>query len=249
LSNIIKRMEHKLHIVSSQIVFSFRKNPEIRKRIFEFEDFLKNEFKIPFKSIPVPDDIEPNIPRFESQSVHGHSRIQVSQTRITLATSYNESFNLDYKQVEEYILNKSKLTSKLAESENIDFIAYIIELGVFMEEDKINSFIQKNTGIFAVKNDCKDFSLLYSKVFENNFYLNIKCSKFVEQELFLHYETKTFRPTRNLKHGISIVIDVNTKPYFELNKKFEKSLYNEINKEVFHLINNKNVESFLKGDI
>jgi hypothetical protein len=52
-----------------------------------------------------------------------------------------------------------------------------------------------------------------------------------------------------LKHGISVVLDINTKPFFEKNKIFEKGLYESINNEVFEIINTKNVESFLKGDI
>lgn len=242
-------MDNRLHIANSQIVFSFRKNLEIRKRIFEFEDSLKDEFKIPFRSVAVPDDFDPNIPRFESQSIHGHSRIQVSQTRVTLATNYNELFRLDFTQVKEYILNKCNLFSKLTASENMNFIAYVIELGVYMKDDEINTFIKENTGAIAVNKDCKDFSLLYSKVYKSDFYLNVKCSKFTEQELALHNETQTLRPTGKLKHGISIVLDVNTKPYFESNKKFENGLYGKLNKEVFDLINTKRVESFLKGDI
>lgn len=242
-------MENKLHIANSQIVFSYRRNSQIRKRIFEFEDSLKEEFKVPFRSVAVPDDIDPNIPRIESQSLHGHSRIQVSQTRITLATNYNELFKLDYKQVEEYILNKCNLISPLAESEDMNFIAYVIELGIYMGEGEINPFIKENTGAIAINEDCRDFSLLYSKLFNSDFYLNVKCSKFAEQELVLHNENKTLRPTGKMKNGISIVLDINTKPFFEKNKKFEKSLYEDINKEVFGIINSKNVESFLKGDI
>ena len=88
-------------------------------------------------------------------------------------------FKLDYNQVKEYILNKCKLTSKLAESENMDFVAYVIELGVYMEEEKINSFIKENTGAIAIKDDCRDFSILYSNLFKSDYYLNVKCSKFI----------------------------------------------------------------------
>lgn len=242
-------MDNSLHITNSQIVFSFRRNPEIRKRIFEFEDSLKGEFRVPFRSIAMPDDIEPEIPRFESQSLHGHSRIQVSQTRITLATNYNELFKPNYKQVEEYILNKCSLVSKLAESENMDFVAYVIELVVYMEEREVNPFIKENTGTIAISPDCKDFSLLYSKLFKSDFYLNVRCSKFTEQELVINNETNSLRPTGKLKYGISVVLDFNTKPFFEKNKKFEKGLYESINEEVFNIINMKKVESFLKGDL
>ncbi len=242
-------MDSRLHIANSQIVFSFRRNQEIRKRVFEFEDSLKAEFKAPFRTIAVPDDIDPNIPRFESQSINGHSRIQVSQTRITLATNYNENFKLDYKHVEDYLANKSSSITKLTESENMDFVAYVIELGVFMDEKKLNSFIKENTGAIAIDDDCRDFSLSYSKEYKSNYYLNIKCSKFAEQEMFLHPETKTLRPTGNLKHGISIILDINTRPYFEKTKSFDKGLCKEIQTDAFDIINSKSITDFLKGNI
>jgi hypothetical protein len=242
-------MNNRFHIASSQIIFSFRRNLEIRKRVFEFEDSLKGEFKIPFRVIAIPDEIDPNIPRFESQSLHGHSHLQVSQTRITLATSYNEEFRSNYLEVEDYITRKCKLISSLAEAENMDFIAYVIELNMHMDESEINSFVRQNTGAIAITESCRDFSLLYSKEHKDNFYFNITNSKFTEQELLLHNETKTLRPTGKAKNGISVVLDVNTRPYFEKNKQFDKSLYISTKKEVFNLINTKNIEDFLKGNL
>jgi hypothetical protein len=230
-------------------VFSFRRNLEIRKRVFEFEDSLKGEFKIPFRVIAVPDDIDPNIPRFESQSINGYSQIQVSQTRITLSTRYNEEFKLDFELVENYIEKKCQLLSSLAGAENMDFVAYVIELGVYMDVSEINSFVKQNTGAVAITESCRDFSLLYSKEHKDNYYINIKNSKFVEQELLLHNETKTLRPSGKAKHGISIVLDVNTKPFFEKNKRFDKIFYNTTKQEVFNIINSKSVEDFLKGDL
>lgn len=242
-------MDKKLHIANSQIVFSYRRNLDIRKRIFEFEDYLRNEFKVPFRTVAIPDEIDPNIPRFESQSIHGHSRLQVAQTRITLATNYNEVFKLDYNQVKEYLNKKCSLLSSLVKYEKIDFIAYIIELGIHMEESEINTFIKENTGAIAIKESCRDFSLLYSQEFLEHFYINVKCSKFTEQELLLHKETNTLRPSGNVKHGISAVLDINSRPYFEKNKKFNESLYSEIERETFKIINTKSIEDFLQGNI
>ncbi len=130
----------------------------------------------------------------------------------------------------------------------MNFVAYVIELGVYMREEEVNPFIKENTGATAIKNDCKDFSLLYSKEFKSDFYLNVKCSKFAEQELALHDETKTLRPTGKLKHGISVVLDINTKPFFEKNKTFNKDLYECINNEAFGIINTKTVDLAYRMD-
>lgn len=242
-------MDKKLHIANSQIIFSYDRNLSVRRRLFEFEDYLKGEFKTPFRSVAIPDEIDPNIPRFESQSLNNFSKLQVSQNRIILATSYNDAYKYDFLKVKEYINNKCSLLSSLAKKENINFIAYIVELGLHMDVSQINSFLKDNTGVKAIKDGCRDFSLFYSQEHLEKFYLNIKCSKFTEKELIFHKESKTLRPTENIKYGISTLLDINTRLYFEKNKKFDESLYSKIEEETFNIINTKNIKDFLQGNI
>jgi hypothetical protein len=64
---------------SSQIVIAYDRNMGVRKRVFDFEEALKEKFKTPFRTVAVPDELDPNIPRFETQSQHNHSQLQVSQ--------------------------------------------------------------------------------------------------------------------------------------------------------------------------
>lgn len=242
-------MNNDLYIANSQIVFSFRRNFDIRKRIFDFEDQLKSDFKIPFRVIAIPDDLDPNIPRFESQSLHEHSHLQVSQTRITLSTNYNEDFKKNFNEVENYIDKKYKLLSSLTETESVDFIGIVLELGMYMEIEKINPFIKTNTGVTAINDDFIDFSLSYSKEYKGSFYLNIKNSKFTEQEHILHEETKSLRPTGNIKKGISVILDINTLPYFKKYQKFDKTLYSNIKTEVFTILKTKTIIDYLNGNL
>lgn len=242
-------MDTGLRIISSQIVFAYRRNPDVRKRIFEFEDNLKNKFKTPFRSITIPDEIEPDIPRFEAQSIYDHSKLQVSQTRITLASGFDDEYKKDSSKVLSYLTDKSESLSGLAEVESMEFVAFIVDLVIYKEYKELNSFLKENTGVQAIDENCKDFSLLYSKVFKENYYLNVKISKFTEQEFNIHPETKGPRPTGKINHGISVILDFNSKPYFEKNQKFDKSLNTSIRKEIFDLINSKSIEDYLKGQL
>jgi len=240
-------MKFDLNITNSQIVFSYSRNMEIRKRVFEFENVLKEQFNTPFRTVAIPDELDPNIPRFESQSKHGHSRIQVAQTRMTLATSFNKK--LTKTEAYNYLNEKRLLLTDLANSEKIDFIAYVIELNCYLPEESINSILIENTGVKALDKNCRDFTLLYSRVYKNDFYLNVKCSKFSEQELILESGAKELKHTNNIKHGISITLDLNSKVFYEKNKKFEHSLYKQIENHVFNLIQKKSLQDYLKGNI
>jgi hypothetical protein len=240
-------MSKELNITNSQIVFSYSRNMNIRKRVFEFEESLKEQFNTPFRTVAIPDELDPNIPRFESQSKNKHSKLQVSQTRMTLATSFNNK--LTKVEINEYLNQKRTILSGLANSEKINFIAYVIELNCYLPESKINSILKENTGVKALSDKTRDFSLLYSDVYKKNYYLNVKCSKFSEQEMIIQPGGKTIKKTSNIRHGISITLDLNSKLYFENKNKFNESLYGQIENCVFDLIKTKSLEDYLQGKI
>ncbi len=239
-------MAQSLNIRHSQIVYNFVPNVSIRKRVFEFEDELKNEFITPFQSNSIPDNIDPNIPRFEAASIHKHSRLQVSQVRATLATSYNDTMR-SYNDIESYIDNKCSILSSLLQKEKIEFVAFVLELNIEMPQSEINKYLKNGTEVKAISDDCLDFSLLYSKPYKDNYYLNIKISKFTEQQVKI--EGNRIFPTGESKHGISIILDVNSKLSFIKNKSYDPSLYNSLKQEVFAIINSKSLDDYLKGNI
>ncbi len=236
-------MNTDLNILNSQIIFSYSRNMEIRKRVFEFEKELDENFVIPFRTVAIPNEIDPNIPRFESQSKHNHSRLQVSQIRTTLATNFDKEYSKEDASI--YLREKRNEIQPLIERENIEFIAYVIELVSYIPEKEINSILKENTKATAIKDDCKDFSILYSKVYEKDFYLNIKCSKFTEQEVILGKDIIE----SNIKHGISVTIDINSKVYFEKKTSFSNHLYDNLEKTIFDLIKNKSLNDYLQGNI
>ncbi|MFD1553991.1 hypothetical protein DNU06_17255 [Putridiphycobacter roseus] len=236
-------MNHDLDILNSQIIFSYSRNMEIRKRVFEFEDKLKENFVTPFRTVAIPNEIDPNIPRFDSQSKHNHSRIQVSQVRTTLATNFDENYTNTDAAV--YLKEKRNKIQSLVETENIEFIAYVFELVTYIPENQINSILKENTKAIAIKDDCRDFTILYSKVYKNDFYLNIKCSKFTEEKITINVENAV--PA--IKHGISIIIDINSKVVFEKNEPFNSELYNDLEKHLFALIEDKTLNDYLQGNI
>lgn len=232
---------------SSQIVIAYSRNLGIRKKVFDFEEALADEFKTPFRTVAVPDEIDPNIPRFESQSKHNHSQLQVSQNRISLGTNFDGK--LDRQAIKEYLTSKRKSISNLAKSENIHFTAYVLDLAYILPEEEINDILKKNTGAFAVDKNCRDFTLLYSRVYKENYYLNITCSKFSEKEIIIDPENNQVRETENIRHGISIKVDLNTKYYFEKSSKFDNDLYYSLEEILFDLINKKELNDYLKGNI
>lgn len=242
-------MDSDIYIANSQIVFAFKRNYGIRRRVFEFEDKVNEFFKVPFKTISVSDNENENIPRFESISHNEHSKIQVSQSRITLITHYDEKFRPNIMEVREYLSNRFELLKPLAQSEELQFVAYIIELGSIFDKNKLNTFIKENTGAYAVTDKCRDFQLLYSIKYKENYFLNIRNSKFAKDEYKLDSQTNTLKPTGNKQHGISVIVDINSRPYFQKHQTVNEEIFQNIEYYTFTLIDISEIKDYLQGNI
>jgi hypothetical protein len=242
-------MDSNIQISNSQLVFAFQRNLGIRKKVFEYEDLLKDYFKVPFKTIAIDDEAEPSIPRFESLSKQEHSKLQVSQNRITLLTRYDQKFRLDLTEVRNYLNERFTLLKNIAQKESLQFIAYIIELGADFKKEELNPFIKENTGAYAINENCRDFQLLYSLKYKDDYYLNIRNSKFIEDEFNLDKQNNILKPTGNKRYGISVVVDINSRPYFEKNKEVDEVVFKNIENYTFNLIDNLAIKDFLKGNI
>lgn len=238
-------MNLELRIVNSQIIFGYARNINIRKRVFEFEEKLKTSFKIPFNVISIPDEIDPNIPRFESSSKHGFSKLQVSQHRVNFSTGFNEAFTKD--KVAEYLKEKKYLLTSLLKDEKSEFVAYVIELHCFPPKSNINNILKINTGAKVIDDSLIDFSLSYSKVYSDNYFVNVKCSKIKFEKRTL--DSNRIEQNKEIHEGISVILDINSKPSFNALGKFDENLYTNIDDLVFDILNKKSLEDFLQGNI
>jgi hypothetical protein len=238
-------MSLELKIVNSQIIFGYARNINIRKRVFDFEEKLSSSFKTPFKVISIPDEIDPNIPRFESSSKHGFSKLQVSQHRVNLSTGFNDKYSKE--NVSKYLKEKKAILTTLVKGEASEFVAYVMELHCIIPKEDINKILKDNSGANVIDDSLREFSISYSRLFKKNYFINVKCSKISVEEIII--ENKTKKVTRKNHDGISVIVDLNSKPSFVNTGQFDESLYEDIDGLVFDVINNKSLEEFLQGNI
>lgn len=234
-------------VVNSQFVIEFEPNPSIRKRVFDFEEKLEAYFQSPFRSIPVADNVDPKIPRFESQSKNGHSLLQVSGTRLVMKTNYDDQFKGHLEKIDQYIKERASIFNSLLKPEKKLFIAYIIELQFNLEKSSINSFFKEKTGVKAINDQTIDINLLYSFPYKNKFYLNLKCSKFQNVEIV--FKDGKINQTSNVSNGVSVNIDINSRLQLNKGLKFDEKIITDISNTIFTLIENNDLSNFLSGEI
>lgn len=235
-------------ILNSQFIFAFKQNKNIRKRQFDFEEELKPFFNVPFSNIAIPDDQDGNIPRFEGVSKHGFSRVQATQFSINLITNYKEEYKRDILKVRDYLSKRIEKINNLSSSENMQFVAFVLELGFeFQTDEEINSFLKEMTGAYVVDKSTKDFSILYSREYKEKYYLNIKCSKYKEGAF--RFENGILTSEGNTTQGVSVILDINSKLSHINALDFNPKVTQEIEQETFNILANHKLEDYLNGNI
>jgi hypothetical protein len=238
------------NVVGSQLVFVFDKDNQIRKKMFDYEDNLSSLFKTPFILLPVPDEADGNIPRFEGQSINGFSRIQVSQFRLSFITTYSAEFKSDLNNIKKYLHERllvfKDIVTKLHE---VKYVGYIFDVFIKYDESKINDFLKKYTKFEALKTDTIDFNVKYSFPYKANYFLNINVSKARQDELKIDNKGRIIGKTGKSIHGISVITDINSKRYIQTGNKFNFDLIFKMEKEIFEVISKNKIENYLTGDI
>lgn len=91
---------------------TFSRQPAIRRMANDFEDKLEGQYFQP-QIIPVPDDLDPNVPRMIFGSRHGFSQIIVSQINLLLSVTYSPDWQLDISKGREYLLDRVSILFRL----------------------------------------------------------------------------------------------------------------------------------------
>jgi len=238
-------MKSTMQFFNVQFVAVYERNKNVRERIFEYEKALKSHFKNPFRSHSIPDDVDPNYPRFDAES--GYESLSVNQERLTYSNNIkglNESI-----KIREIVSKRINILKTLLLKEKISFIAYIIELHNILEnENDIFRLFKEGTQAKPLDlENLKEFSIFYAKPHKNEFFLNINCARYEQHTVKIQRDE--IPSEENKKSGISIVIDLNTRYLFNKKQPFYPELFNELENETFEIISKNELKNYLSGEI
>jgi hypothetical protein len=238
-------MPQSLKFHSVQFIVFYERNTKIREQVFDYENALKIFFKNPFRVISVPNEEDPNIPRFEA--VEGKDQIQVNQVRLTF-TSFFDGIS-DIELVRKAIGSRINALRPIILKEKVQFIAFIIEMReYFQNKEEIFTLFKEHTQAKATKlSNLLEYSQFYAIPFQKNYYLNVSCAKIDEKivELKLGQAPKH----KEDKSGINVVLDLNTKFRLINKQAFYEGLINEVEGTIFELIMKNKLNNYLSGEL
>ena len=98
-------MFDKAKYIQNSFNIFFSRQPDIRRRANDFEDKLKGFYFQPH-IIPVPDDLDPEVPRMLFGSEHGFSQIIASQVTLVLNVIYSPDWQVDILKGRQYLFER-----------------------------------------------------------------------------------------------------------------------------------------------
>jgi hypothetical protein len=223
-------MFEKAKYIKNSFNIFFSRQPEIRRRANDFEDKLKGRYFQPH-IVPVPDDLDPEVPRMVFGSEHGFSQIIVSQVTLVLNVTYSPDWQIDISKGQQYLFERVPILFELLDilkEEKAYFcgLSTQVHLSTKAEDKKVIEHVEK---LFLKNstNSIHDVQLKFTNVLSRRFFSNI---------VLQNYRTWKFEGPRQgvirlpqnevSDHGIEISGDFNDRYAFNEDKNYYTSREN-----------------------
>lgn len=201
----------------------FNRQLDIRRKANDIEDMLKLKLAGHYSQphiIPIPDEIDPQVPRLIFGSTHGYSQIVVSQMSISLNVRYSHDYQLDIAKGQKYLRERIPVLFEI-----IEFFKEIRTFfcGLTTRVD----LCTPETDVWIIKHLANLFfkGAEFDKIYE----LELKITKIINDQFFSNMVIRNFRewqliePTQEIprlsqskssKRGIQIIGDFNDRYSF-----------------------------------
>ncbi len=207
--------------VRSSFALNFAQQVDIRRRANDFEDILRGKGYIQPQIIPVPDNLDPEIPRMIFASQDTFSHIVISQINATLNLRHPPECRKNIAKCKRYLLDRSPIPFELLrvlEEVKPYFCGLIsvVRLPSLVEDDEILKRMAELSLGGDYTPDVHDIVLKTTRIVSDRFFSNVTWKNFRAWRN-IEPAPSRFRPlsTRAAsERGIEILIDFNDRYKF-----------------------------------
>jgi len=223
-------MFEKAKYIQNSFNIFFSRQPEIRRRANDFEDKLKGRYFQPH-IVPVPDDLDPEVPRMLFGSEHGFSQIIVSQVTLVLNVTYSPDWQIDISKGRQYLFERVPILFELldilkGEKPHFCGLSTRVHLSTKTEDKEIIEHLEK---LFLKNsmNSIYDVQLKITNVLSQRFFSNITVQNYRSWKLEGPRQGVLRFPQNEVSdHGIEISGDFNDRYAFNEKNEYYTSREN-----------------------
>jgi len=223
-------MFEKAKYIQNSFNIFFSRQPDIRRRANDFEDKLKGFYFQP-NIIPVPDDLDPEVPRMVFGSEHGFSQIIVSQVTLVLNVTYSPDWQIDISNGRQYLLDRVPILFELfdiikGEKPFFCGLSTRVHLSTKAEDEGIIEHLEK-LFLRNSMNSIYDFQLKIANVLSQRFFSNLTLQNYRTWKIEGPQQGIIRFPQNEASdRGVEIFGDFNDRYAFNENKDYYTSREN-----------------------
>ncbi|SFL80772.1 hypothetical protein [Salibacterium qingdaonense] len=216
----------------------FPKEQGMRRNFINIEDGLKDHFQTPLHLLPIPDDAPPDIPRAQTESHEGHSKLNISLDRLSLQTKYDHRFQSDWYKCKEYLENRIFPLINLMKGyidNNYSFSGLTTEIFIHdLDEEPVKHLFENFIKIGSNTNPF-DVNLKLTYVLRERFYINISFSNVRLYEKTTNREKELPAYLQQKDDVLSVLIDINDRYAHNFQKDYHSDV--DVMDEIFTITN------------
>ncbi len=222
---------------------------DCRKKYIMSEDMLK-EFFSPATMLPIPDQVQGEVPRIIANTLNGHSILNIASTVSSFVTNYDEEYTHDWELCSEYLISRCNCVGGLIDNlteKKTKFVGLITCLEINDIDDE-GLIVLKNS-ILANKGeklgDLYDISCKITYVYKEKYYINIALENGKRFDSQIEISNK-----EQIRHPISVTIDINDRYACQKDEKYNsmKDTLIEIIRISSDIINEKIMKLIKEGE-
>lgn len=209
--------------IQNSFSITFNRYRAIRRKANEFEDLLNSRFNGHYSQpqvIPIPDELDPEMPRMIFGSKHGFSQIMISQINMTLNVTYSPDWQIDIGKGKEYLKERSSALFSLLDLLDhvpVFFSGLSTRVQLPTNESDISILLHlKNYYKIPLEDDnLHDIQVKIVNVHNNRFYNNITIQNYRTWEITgSNLGVPRLARHEVSKRGIEIIADFNDRYAF-----------------------------------
>jgi len=204
-------MIDKVLFIQNGLNIIFPRRPSIRREANDIEDILRGKYSQP-QVVPVPDEMDAQIPRLIFGSIHGFSQIVITQEIAALNVKYSPDWQEDIEKGKNYLKERIGELQSITKNYNPSYcgVTTVVRMPVSGGDREVLELLNKGYGRFNKLDGFHDFQLKYTTFSENKYFSNmtIKNFRIWKQEI-----SGSIRLSRDsaIAGGIEIVNDFNNR--------------------------------------
>jgi hypothetical protein len=218
--------------IKNSFAITFQRMREIRRKANEAEDFLRERFGGHYgqpQVIPVPDSLDPEVPRLIFGSRHGFSQIFISQIGIALNVTYSPEWQKEISKGRVYVMERAKALYELlrALGDSDVFFSGITtkaHLPFAGDDQALLALLRRSVEDYPVADSLYDWQLKVTTVREERFFINMTTQNYREWETMEAEGGLPRLPRGKIKRsGLEILGDFNDRYAFHENPSYFSS--------------------------